>query len=142
MDQKELRENILKTMDSSPNAVLSTIEGNLPKIRIVTPVKDGLTVWIATFSESRKVKQIKVNPDVQLLFFTEEYKQVVTYSGKGEIIQDLKEKRRVWNIFYDLTPYFSSYDSEEFGLIKVTPVSIEFINREAQQREPEVYKPN
>ncbi len=48
---------------------LGTIDENAPKIKPVSPiVDDEMNIWVATFSNSRKVKQIKKNNNISLAF--------------------------------------------------------------------------
>ena len=54
--------------------------------------------------------------------------------AKAEWIDDLAQKQRIWNLFkntpepygYDGTPFFVSYDSPGFGVLKLTPSRIQF----------------
>lgn len=48
-------------------AFLATSDGDQPQVRPVSPiVEDDMSIWVATFSDSRKVKQIKENPKICL----------------------------------------------------------------------------
>ncbi|MGQ9707005.1 MAG: pyridoxamine 5'-phosphate oxidase family protein [bacterium] len=62
--------NIMK--ETSLHAYLATVDGNQPRVRSVSPIiEDDLSIWITTYSGSRKVKQIGDNPKVCLAFVSQ-----------------------------------------------------------------------
>jgi general stress protein 26 len=108
----------------------ATCEGSQPIIRSMTPViEDDMSIWIITYSTSRKIKQIKKNPKI-CLFFTKQPNgdKTVIVLGKAKIISDMKTKEYVWKIcHYDPTGYFPKGPTEPpFCLLKIIPSKIEW----------------
>ena len=65
---QELKKKILAKLTGPNLCALATLtEDCKPWVRYVTPFADeNLTLWMATFLGSRKVVQIKKNPEVHL----------------------------------------------------------------------------
>lgn len=140
-NEKKKIASIMKELSNF--AFLGTIDENAPKIRPVSPiVDDEMNIWVATFSNSRKVKQIKNNNNICLAFvkYPSGDKSVIV-SGKAEIIDDNEEKKKVWGISqYNFGEYFKSEDDENFCLIKIIPEVIEWWENWEQGRK--IYKPD
>ena len=61
------------TRETSNHAYLATCDATQPIIRSVSPiVEENMSIWVTTFSNSRKVKQIKSNPKICLYFASQE----------------------------------------------------------------------
>jgi len=88
---------------------------------------ENLTIWMATFVNSRKVAQIRKNPEVHLttgvtdLETAESYLQI---QGRAEILTDEETKKAVWNPH--LENIFSGPDDPNYCVCKITPYRIEF----------------
>ena len=103
-------------------------EDGKPWVRYVTPFADeNLTLWMATFINSRKVGQIKKNPEVHLttgvatMETAESYLQI---QGKAEILTDQTTKTAVWNEF--LKGIFTGPEDPNYAVCKITPYRIEY----------------
>ncbi|MCX7756873.1 MAG: pyridoxamine 5'-phosphate oxidase family protein [candidate division WOR-3 bacterium] len=125
------KERIVAIMKETLNhAYLATTDKDQPIIRSMTPiVEDDMTIWLITYSNSRKIKQIKKNPKV-CLFFTKQPDgdKTVCVLGKAQIVTDLKTKRYVWQIsHYDPSSYFPrGPEHSPFCVLKVIPTKIEW----------------
>jgi general stress protein 26 len=111
-------------------AFLATADGDQPAVRPVTPiVEDDMSIWVATFAGSRKVKQIGQNPKICLSFAQHPSgdKSAIVV-GEAEITKDLEQKKRVWKLApYDISQHFpKGPESEEFCLLKIKPKKIEW----------------
>ena len=103
-------------------------EDGKPWVRYVTLTGDeNLTLWGATFCASRKVSQIKKNPEVHVttgvstMETAESYLQI---QGTAEVLSDPEVKTAVW---YDhLQQIFSGPDDPNYCVLKITPYRIEF----------------
>lgn len=131
MNQKERKmlEKILK--DNVSIAYLATCDGDQPRVRPVSPVVEGLDIWITTFVNSRKMKQIKKNPKVCLGFCQPpdgEKRAIII--GKAEVIKDMKEKQRIWNMsWFDLKKYFpGGVKDKNYAVFKIKIDKIEWDN--------------
>jgi general stress protein 26 len=124
-----LKERILAKINQPTLMVLATVtEDGKPWVRYVTPVADkNLTFWMATSINSRKVAQIRKNPEVHLTAgvstpeTAESYLQV---QGRAEILTDEKTKKAVW--FDHLKDIFSGPDDPNYCVCKITPYRIEY----------------
>jgi general stress protein 26 len=113
---------------TAAHAFLATCDGDAPVIRSVSPsVEDDLSMWIATFANADKVKQIRKNPNVCLHFVSlPNGDQGATVRGRAALIEDKGAKRRVWGIAtYDLAAYLpGGPESEQCGLLRVVAETI------------------
>jgi general stress protein 26 len=125
------KNNIIKIMKANANhAYLATCDGDQPVIRSMSPIiENDMTIWMSTFKSSRKMKQIRKNPKI-CLWFVEQPSgdKSVSVIGKVQIIENIKEKTRVWNLAgYDLSAYFpDGPSSSEFCLLKIKVTKIEW----------------
>jgi len=129
--------------DNSLHAYLATCDGEQPRVRPVSPiVEDTMSIWVTTFSTSRKVKQIKQNPKICLAFVEQPNgNKAATVIGEVEIIENLEEKKRVWGLAtFDLAQYFpNGPESEEFCLLKILTEKIEW--RDSWTSKLKIYEP-
>jgi len=125
----ELETKIRAKMDAHQLAALATIaEDGKPWVRYVTPVMDqDMNIWLATSAGSRKVAQLRRNPEVHLVVgvtspeTAESYLQV---QGKAQILTDKATKERVW--FEQLKGIFAGPDDPNYVVVKITPYRIEY----------------
>ncbi len=126
---EELKKKILAKLTGPTLCALGTLtEDGKPWVRYVTPFADeDLTLWMATFLGSRKVAQIKKNPEVHLttgvatMETAESYLQI---QGRAEILTDERSKKTVW--FDHLKNVFSGPEDPNFVVCKITPYRIEY----------------
>jgi hypothetical protein len=113
-----------------------------PRSRILHPIWEGSTGWIGTHPDSHKAGHLAKNPHVSLAYITELFKPVYV-DCTAEWIHDLDQKKRIWDLFrntppplgYDPAQDFISYDSERFGLLKLTPWRIDLVSFPAESFE-------
>ncbi len=126
---QELKQKIMAKLNGPTLCALGTLtEDGKPWVRYVTPFADeNLTLWMATFRNSRKVGQIKKNPEVHLttgvatMETAESYLQI---QGKAEILTDQAAKKAVWNDH--LKGIFTGPEDTNFAVCKITPYRIEY----------------
>jgi general stress protein 26 len=84
-----------------------------------------LTVWFGSNPQSKKVNQIKQNPNVTIYYLDTDGSGYVTIHGIAQIVVDQKEKENrwkdEWETFYPNRP-------EGYLLIKVSPIWMEIIS--------------
>lgn len=103
-----------------------------PRSRILHPIWEGSKGWIGTHIYSFKARHLANNPHLSLAYISNINKPVYV-DCTVEWIQDQEEKKRIWDLFkstpeplgYDPALAFGSVDSEQFGLLKLTPWRIE-----------------
>jgi general stress protein 26 len=120
-------------------------EESKPWVRYVTCyASEDLTIRFSTFIGSRKVAQIKKNPEVHLTcgvpnLATAQTSTAQTYlqiQGKAELSIDKTEREAFWNDY--LTRYFKGPDDPNYGIIIVKPYRIELYTM--GNFKPEVWK--
>lgn len=108
-------------------ALITQDEKGTPQVRTMDPFapEADFTVWLATNPASRKVGQIKTNPNVTLYYPDKNDKGYVVIHGKAKLVNDQKEKDKRWK-----TEWKDFYNNRTDGylLIRVTPVYLELIN--------------
>ena len=118
------------TRETSNHAYLATCDATQPIIRSVSPiVEENMSIWVTTFSNSRKVKQIKSNPKICLYFASQpDGERTAKIIGTAAIINDLTVKKRIWNLAgFDLSKYFpEGPESSDFSLLKIDVKRIEW----------------
>jgi general stress protein 26 len=104
-----------------------------PRTRILHPIWEGSTGWIATGRESHKARHLAANPFVSLSYWDGQHQQVYA-ECKAEWEDSAEEKRRMWELYRN-TPPPLGYDpgmiwqdgpeNPDYGLLKLTPWRIE-----------------
>jgi general stress protein 26 len=118
-----MRENCL-------HAYLATSYDAQPFVRPVSPIiEDDTTIWVTTYSTSRKINHIRQNPRICLAFVEQPRgdKAAVVF-GEAYIVPDLEKKRKVWGLaLFDLSQHFpDGPESKDFCLLRVIPKRIEW----------------
>ena len=122
-----LKESILKVMGGQVVAAIATMQENKPAVRYMAVMGlDDLTLIGATRKASRKVEQIKKNPDVALTVwsgknFSDPY---VMIQGSAKVHDDLETKKKFWSPM--LEPYFQKPENPDYVVVRFTPRRIEY----------------
>ena len=104
-----------------------------PRTRILHPIWEGATGWIATGRHSLKEKHLAANPYVSLTYWDPKQEQVYV-EAKAEWADDPAERRRIWELYKSTPPplgydpgmiWQGGPDREDFGVLKLTPSRIE-----------------
>jgi general stress protein 26 len=126
-EESRIRRIVRETMG---HAFLATVDGQQPVVRSISPILGpGLTIWVATFASSRKVKQIRKNPRVALQFTSQpDGDRLVLVLGRARIVRDMAEKKRAWKLAgYDMSQYWpEGPGAEEYCLLRIVPRRIEW----------------
>ncbi len=104
-----------------------------PRSRILHPLWEGATGWIATGRQSHKAKHLAAHPYVSLSYWDPKHEQV--YADCLATWEDgPAEKRRLWGVYkttppplgYDLAAFWpGGPDDPALGMLKLTPWRIE-----------------
>jgi general stress protein 26 len=104
-----------------------------PRTRILHPIWEGTTGWIATGRETLKTKHLAANPYVSCSYWDQQHQQIYV-DATAEWVDDKAEKDRIWDL-YKSTPPPLGYDpgmiwqggkeDPTYGLLKLTPWRIE-----------------
>jgi general stress protein 26 len=131
---------ILDILQQPQLACLATItsEGK-PWVRYVFCLgREDMTIRFATFKDSRKVAQIRSNPEVHLtcgVATPAEMKPYLQIQGRAVFFTDTAERHGFWK--ESLKSYFSGPDDPNYGVVVITPYCIELCT--PGSNEPEIW---
>jgi general stress protein 26 len=122
-----------------------------PRSRILHPIWEGTTGWIATGRHTLKTKHLASNNAVSLSYWDQEHQQVYV-DADAQWVDDESEKVRIWELFkstppplgYDLGMIWQGgVEDPAYGLLQLTPRRIELysLGDLFQGREPDVWRP-
>ena len=138
---KDLKNKILKVIKGSKLASLATVVNGKPWVRYAVSRSVGLTLYICTFKDSRKVKQIKKNPNVHLTIGGSMENMEAPYvqiAACAKARSDAGIRKKLWRKF--MRKYYTGVDDPEYVVIEVQPVLIEYMSTETHT--PQIYKVN
>jgi general stress protein 26 len=103
-----------------------------PRSRILHPIWEGTTGWIATGRQSFKAKHLAENPFVSLGYWDVQ-RGIAYVECKAAWEDSTQQKRRIWELYKDTPPPYGydpgmiwpGPDDASFGLLKLTPWRIE-----------------
>jgi len=131
MENEDLRDNIIRVIDSGKQIyILSTVDDeNRPHSRYMGTINvadDYSVIYMACKASSRKVAQIKSNPNAQLLFITPDYMEVVSLSGKASLEISDEIKQETWEKNPPMAGYFNTLQDPELAIIRFDPEFAEY----------------
>jgi general stress protein 26 len=138
----DLKEKIVAvTGQPCLGALASLTEDGKPWVRFVVPTSDkDLNFRFATHFQSRKIEQMRKNPNVHLVLgrntvddMGHPWLQVV---GKAEIHTEETERRGYWRD--EMKAYFSGPDDPNYCVVIIRPSRIEYMSPPGLQ--PEVWQ--
>jgi general stress protein 26 len=100
-----------------------------PNARLVQPFEpeEDMTIWVGTWSKSRKAKEIQKDSRVTLAFHDKEGTAYVTLLGKAQIESDTNLKRKYWREeWLGFLP--QGPDGVDYVLVKFMPLRIELMS--------------
>eukprot|EP00741_Cyanophora_paradoxa_P004880 tig00000841_g4735.t1 len=127
---------VRKIMEISGWAFLNTVraeaDGGPPACasRMVhpSPPDEMFRVYIGCHSQSRKLDEIRANPNASLSYMDKENWAYVTLMGKARVVEDEPTLRQFWReeyrVFYPGGPL-----GPEFALLEVVPGGLEVVAR-------------
>lgn len=129
-DRPEISRDSLLTIaqtiiDSARSRTFVTVnENGKPQARTmyVFPPEENMVIWLGTSTGSRKVKQIKNNPNVMVFYFDTKGHSYVSVAGKAHIVNDPEKKVHYWKRSW--TRYYPDPE-KDYILIKVIPERME-----------------
>ncbi len=107
--------------------MLSTMDGDQPRVRPVSPVRtDGFVVYIANLKNYGKTSELEINPRVELCYLDEDHNQV-RITGSAEVVSDRKLLEEIWKANRLLQHYLGSIDNPQLIVYKVNPNRVRFM---------------
>jgi general stress protein 26 len=111
----------------SPLAHLATVGADgAPDVSPIHPAWEGDTLWIMSYTNSVKVKNLAANPAVALHWQVSEVGDGVAIWGTGRTFDDLETKQRLWKGVFD-------YDLDLFAPGGPTTDGVGFIGIEPER---------
>ena len=113
-----------------------------PRSRIIHPIWEGATGWIATHRDSYKQTHLAQNPYISLAYITAIMKPVYV-DCTAAWVDDIEQKQRVWDVFknappplgFDPAQDFVRPDHPNFGLLQLTPWRIALVSFPAESHD-------
>ena len=112
-------------IDSSDSRVLITVdETGKPRARTMSPFtpEENWIIWLGTFPTSRKVEQIKNNPNVVVFYYDSKSFSYVNISGTARLVNDADLKAKYWKEGWKR--FYPDRD-KDYILVEVTPDRLE-----------------
>jgi general stress protein 26 len=133
----EIEQEFMRRITRIVWCTVSTVDRKgRPRSRILHPIWEGSTGWIATGRHTLKTKHLEKNPYVSLSYWDPQHEQVYA-DCRAEWDDSMDQKRRIWDL-YKTTPPPLGYDpgmiwkggpeDPTFGLLKLTPWRVELFS--------------
>lgn len=122
-----LKDNILEVLRGEHVAAVATVTDGRPAVRFMAlEGLDDLSLIGGTMKSSRKIEQIRKNPDVALSIWSgKNYADpYLIIQSKAEIHEDLETKKKFWDP--KLEPYFQNPENPSYVVLKFVPQRIEY----------------
>ena len=116
-----------RTLNFEPIFITELItvdEDGKPQARILAyfPPGDDWKIWLGTSTNSRKVAQVKNNPNAMFFFYDPKGRSYVSIAGKARVVSDSELKKKYWKEGWKV--YYPDPETD-YILIEVTPVRLE-----------------
>ena len=99
-------------------------------------------IWLGASPRSRKVREVLKDNKVTLSYISPRSTAYVTIVATASVVTTLELKRKYWRAYWTDT-YPGGPDNDEYVLIKILPIRIEFMNfTHAALPQPFGLKPN
>ncbi len=141
---QDLESRIRALITPKQLSVLATLtpDGRAWARYMVSFGQDDFSIIYATYSGSRKVKNIERNPRVHVTMGAKEAMEPVDYLqvvGMAEVLTDENSRHHYWQ--NDFTAFFSGPDDPSYAVIRVVPERIEYVSmRELNHAETEIWE--
>jgi general stress protein 26 len=136
-----LKQKILTLIKKADIAGFATItEDSKPWVRYVSiAVLDDMTIRFSTFISSRKVGQIKKNPEVHLtcgITDPKNWQDYLQIQGIATVSTEKSERDSFWND--EIAQFFKGPDDPNYAVVIIKPYRIEYWD--IKKFEPEVWE--
>jgi general stress protein 26 len=109
-------------------AAVATVDGDVPRVRMVHPTWEGDVLWFATGAGSPKARQLTSNPAIELQYQVgpPDFVHIIV-SGTAEVLEDRASREHVWEVLdYDLAEFWpGGVDQPGMAAIRITPQRVE-----------------
>jgi len=106
----------------------ATTDGRQPQVRAMAFVlKRNGEIWLSTFAKSRKIKQLKKNPRVEV-YFTDETGIHCKIDGTCTLSTEIADKKKQWKSQPGLIKFFDSPKDPGLVVIRFKPKKYEYMS--------------
>lgn len=127
IDPVQLPELAQSVMNEAKFPMLSSIDGDQPRLRPVSPVKtDGFTVYVANLKAYHKTQEIAANPKVELCYMDSKHDQV-RITGVAEVLEERNELQTIWDANPLLRQYLGTIDNPMLIVYRIVPMQVRFM---------------
>ena len=103
------KQEIFEFVKKNPFCSLATIDGNLPRVRIIMLYRADENGIIFTTTVLKDLyKQLQTSPAVEMCFFNAQEMRQVRIEGKAEILDDIELKKQIVEKLPFLKPLIES----------------------------------
>ncbi len=108
-------------------ALVTVDDKNQPHVRTMDPFppQENMVVWLGTNRKSRKVQEIKNNPNVSLYYADEDGVGYVAIMGTAKLVDNAEKKAILWKEKWE--QYYKD-KKQDYLLIQVIPKKLEIVN--------------
>ncbi len=116
-------------LKSESSVYLATSEAGSPRVRPVTVVKTGGSLFVLTGTNSKKVDQIRKDNRVEVLSMVEHggNRGYLRISGEAQIVEDAVTKKKVATATSYFQNYWSGVDDPNYALIRIEPKRVAYM---------------
>ena len=133
------KQEIIEFINKNPLFSLATVEGNLPRVRIMMLYRaDENGIIFITTTLKAVYKQLQANPAIEMCFYNQKEFRQVRIEGNVEILDDLELKKEVVEKLSFLKPLIESKGYEVLICYKVKKAKAIFWTME-KNFEPKEY---
>ena len=127
MSGKSLPKDVWKRLDEPQLIFLATSVKDQPILRPVMLINLRRKLFVTTFKESAKVRQIKMNPKTEFCLFLGESAPPQTRYARvrcnARIVEDKDVKAKIYNQIDFIKRYYQSPDDPRLTLIELQPLA-------------------
>jgi general stress protein 26 len=112
-------------IDSAGCRTLITVDENSkPQARTMSTFTpdENFVIWLGTNPRSRKIQQIRNNPNVMVFYYDTKSWSYVSIAGQASIVNEPEKKSKYWK---ESWTQFYPDPEEDYTLIQVTPERLE-----------------
>ena len=146
-NKEALRQGLIAFISTVEYSELITVKDNVPHIRPMVYVNEGLTIYMISRKNTAKLEQIKANPNVSVMVIkslevTSDTKELII-EGLASFVPEEDERQRVFELFRQKPPAFQEWvgkNRRDFEVIKILPKLLRYFDYSQGESEPKVLK--
>jgi general stress protein 26 len=127
VDPASVPELALAVIAADRFPTLSTMDGDQPRVRPVSPVRsDRFTIYVANLRMYHKTTEIAANPKVELCYLDNKHDQV-RLTGIAEVVTERSILQEIWDANPLLRQYLGSMENPNLIVYRIRPERVRFM---------------